>query len=65
MSKKDDDQTTIDAVNGDTENNIILYAVPSSVNIPLPATEYQLSTKGYIINSTTDAIRMGLFSPMN
>lgn len=58
MSKEDDDQTTIDAVNGDTENNIILYAVPSSVNIPLPATEYQLSTKGYIINSTTDAITL-------
>lgn len=58
ISKGDDDQATIDAVNGDTNNNILLYAVPSAVNIPLTSTDYEASTKGYIINSTADAIEL-------
>jgi len=58
ISKEDDDQATIDAVNGDTNNNILLYAVPSAVNIPLTSTDYEVSARGYIIDSTEEAVEL-------
>jgi hypothetical protein len=44
------DATTIGDVEADTNNNVLLYAVPSSVNIPTAETSYAASTKGYIID---------------
>jgi hypothetical protein len=54
IGKDSDDETTIAAVNTGTDANILLYVVPSSVNIPLVETEFAVSSRGYIIDSTDE-----------
>ena len=54
-----DDETTLAAIDADTNNNVLLYAVPSSVNIVDATTEYSAAHKGYVITkdgSTLDFV---------
>jgi hypothetical protein len=45
----EDDETTIGAVEEGTDNNVLLYAMPSSVDTRGTGTAYSASTQGYVI----------------
>jgi hypothetical protein len=55
-----DEATTIAKVDADTNNNVLLYAAPSSVNIVNATTEYSASNKGYIITDTASDLKFVL-----
>jgi hypothetical protein len=52
----DTDEKTKDKVEGDTANNILLYAVPSAVDISTEATEYVASGSGFVIEDSASSL---------
>ena len=59
----DDDETTVGAVeaNGNVENNILLYVVPSAVNLADQDTPFVPAGKGYVL--TTDSVTLEFILP--
>ncbi len=51
-----DDEATLASVDDGAAENILLYAVPASVDMPTPATEYVASGNGYVVEKDAPTV---------